>query len=389
MSAPSTSAVFSDRLEGYYKSLERLFLQTRRFEQSSDVLGFFAVASILGLVFSILPVIPLVLVKSIPWVAGKTSFSVFRQQLPLTSFRVWWAVAVVGCAVVTYLVFKLTGWRDKKRRHISLSEPQMRFCRCYGVVVEIRNYLTNRLPNHIDAAVELYSAFDRNMTLFAAGDHQLIVMAQEGATELLHDGSVYPTFRGPFGIVRSLAKTFPWFRLAPQTDAIVQAFSIMRAVIPARLSDRKDLAAIADCLTNLSAYLYGSIPDLAPDGEVTGGAFLAGFGERGLTAFAEGVNALGPYTPQQEPESSYEPVLRKLGAKAGFIFRLFSHENIIVCLLAWYVFFQGLFVVALKVALFLLPNQRIEPQVLAVLIGGPPAAAAAVAVARSARRINP
>jgi hypothetical protein len=43
--------------------------------------------------------------------------------------------------------------RDEKDKKKWLSDPQMRFARCYSISEEIRKFLTNGQPKHIDAAL--------------------------------------------------------------------------------------------------------------------------------------------------------------------------------------------------------------------------------------------
>lgn len=198
--------------------------------------------------------------------------------------------------------------------------------------------------------------------------------------------------RGGMGLttlleIDQLKRRFSWFRLDRQTETITKAFSALQIKLEDRLGDKKDLLLVQDCLTRLAGYFYSNIPELSAAGEEDDGKALTSFGENDLILFSEQVNALSVYSSESKIETGSTSPQRKVASSISRLAALFSHPNVLVCFLVWYLLSGLLLLLTLSMAFYFLPTQNMDSVLLSTLIGVPPASAvAAVAVSRRQRR---
>ena len=177
---------------------------------------------------------------------------------------------------------------------------------------------------------------------------------------------------------------FPWFHLDPNTEVIIEAFDSLPLKIRDRLHDKKDLREVSSCLLDLSGYLYSKIPDVPAR---QGTESLVALGDACLESFSKMVRGLESYAT--ETKSDVAPARFR---KAVFAFLRsvpipFSHQNIFLCFMTWYILVQILTVVALKTTLHFLPTINIDSVIVATIVGCPLACAvSAVALSRTRNR---
>jgi len=138
-----------DTLEGYYRSIEDLFEQTRKLRELEGKGGTFDAITIILFVFCLLPAVPYVVSKLMRHFTGARSIHVLHVSVSSDSFWFWWIVLFVLSLMLLILRFALKGPSDEERQR-ALSPSQLRFAYCYGAVNEIVRYQTNRMPQHLE-----------------------------------------------------------------------------------------------------------------------------------------------------------------------------------------------------------------------------------------------
>lgn len=379
-------------LKEYFASIERRFKETRASKNKTYLLDVVLGISIFLLVFSVIPLVPYVLSRAAPWVTGGTTASLFSLQIPLSSFWMWWLTSVAGMVAWVTIIGRLPGQREEKRKKNWLSEPQMRFCYCYAIIDEIRKYRTNLLGAHIDRSIELWPGLmDSVGSLFITPRIYILNQIHAPTTSIDEHRGTYGV-SGGMGLttlleIDQLKRRFSWFRLDRQTETITKAFSALQIKLEDRLGDKKDLLLVQDCLTRLAGYFYSNIPELSAAGEEDDGKALTSFGENDLILFSEQVNALSVYSSESKIETGSTSPQRKVASSISRLAALFSHPNVLVCFLVWYLLSGLLLLLTLSMAFYFLPTQNMDSVLLSTLIGVPPASAvAAVAVSRRQRR---
>jgi hypothetical protein len=304
---------------------------------------------------------------------------------------VWWPVSVLVFAGLTGLWATWVSSNKKKNKRKWLSDPQLRFAIRYAIVEEIARYQTNARAIHAELAVEYWRAL-RVMLLhlfrpagsFLPGNYQPALIPSP--YDFDHFWTIEPEF-ALYPEIDALRRRFPWFRLDAKTEFIVKALYELPAKIQDRLQDKKDLAEVSNYLDDLSSYLYCEIPDVP--GRV-GSESVADYADRHLWAFCEKLSKQAPYSTEEKTVTQPARFWTAVGSAIQGVTMPFSHSNVFVCFLAWYIFTLVLTLLGLRAALHFLPNMPIDTILVSLIIGGPLACAvSAVAISRPRKRETP
>jgi hypothetical protein len=184
--------------------------------------------------------------------------------------------------------------------------------------------------------------------------------------------------------IEMLQNHLSWFRLERRTDGIIEAFSTMPRKIQDRLHDKKDFEEVASCLRFLSGYFYFRIPDVPALGW---NVAPANYADENLQAFVQSLGELPSYTTEIKPTGKPVQIGKVIASGLGAISTPFTHTNVFVCFLAWYVLTLTLTLTALKMALHFSPDTQIDSVLVSLIVGGPLACAvSAVAISRARNR---
>jgi len=115
------------------------------------------------------------------------------------------------------------------------------------------------------------------------------------------------------------------------------------------------------------------------------GKNVANGGQLAVMEFAEALNAVSPYRPEQRPLATKARVSKKLARIFTWLLSLFSHENPLLKFLVWWVLAQVIVFVVLRLALHLNPGMRPDSTLIVFVIGAP-LGVAATALASPTRK---
>jgi hypothetical protein len=373
-------------LTEYFRSIEHSFdqaLTSRRRRRWVHGLG--AILLVL-LVSSIVPILPFLLTRAVPW-ALKTDFLMVRgHRVPLSSLSVWWPTCMLFLLASLALIVWWDTARDEKDKKRWLSDPQMRFARCYSISEEIRKFLTNGQPKHIDDALAHWNIL-RTMLLQMLRPFAMLYPHSVDVARLepTHDNDwlekqrfvLYPE-------IEALKTHFSWFRLEANAESVIEAFYSLPAKVQDRIRDKKDLEQVGTCFIDLSGYLYSRIPDV-PSRQ--GNESLPEFGDKSLESLVGQLKQLPPYHTETKPATHPARIWKSVAWTASKLSIPFAHPNIFVCFLAWWLLTLALTLVALKTVLRFLPTMTIDSILVSLIVGGPLACAvSAVAISRARKR---
>lgn len=345
------------------------------------------VGSLLTLL-SVLPVIPWLLSYAAPWLTRRTVVRVVMYDVPLESLKLWWFTMVLGTFLCVFVLSRISESRMDKRRQTWLPPPQMRFACCYAIVDEIRQYETNHLQKHLDSALQFWPMlveYLRTM-LRSWGLHYFRYMEEEGLepADAGEPTAAVPGIRSSlFPHLAFLKEKFPWFRLESSTEATVEAFEGLLSKVAPRLKDKKDLAAVAHCLTDLAGYLYTTIPGVSGTTKEKQDDALQAFARSSLASFSTRIYGLAPHVSEPRPEIPIPGFWGRARSRLSSSTAIFSHENTLICFVAWYGLTLILVLVGVAVAFYVIPTLKMDSTIVIAITTVPVASAAgALAVSR-------
>src|SRR6266478_3825700 len=331
--APAKPCVPQATLEKYFQSIEKPFGETRD-GLAKDKVGINSVF-IIFFIFSLIPLIPYIASLGASRIFGARLVSMWVIHFHLGSFWFWW-VALFCLSLGLLLISSKVGGVSAEEKKKWLSPPHMRFAYCYAIIDEIRQYRTNQLPRHIDAALEYLDKAGSSL-LRASG------ISIDVYPDRYWRREIQLSEQHAIGIEDSLTGPPKWYRLKPETELVLKAFGEFIPKLRDRLKDRKDLPAIETGLTFLAAYQYLEIPELSDSG--SGERFDEGM--QSLSTFAQQVISLPPYRSEQLKPTPKQKFSLKLFAVFSIVSAPFGHENLIVAFLSWFVLLFSLFGVGL------------------------------------------
>lgn len=378
-----------DFVRRYYESIEIPFRETKDAQKYQDWVETLENASIFLFAFSLIPGFPFLASSLMIWLDPQEFGHLFGVAIVWKSIFFWWCVLPPLTLLQAISVSKWETRRRKKREKKWLPRPQMRFAYCYSIVEEIRKYLTNQLDQHIDAAMDQWHRmfYSLRFMLHPYGFHlvpemppeRIIVSEQWPASHRTSDAE-----KSLFPEILLLQQTFGWFKLEKTTEEINQALNSFGGKLHDRLKDKKNLAAVADCLEELAGYLYSRIPEVSNRGDQGSSEALSSFGTERLISFARKLNALAQYSSEPKPEAEVRKLRKRLLRMGEAAAHAFSHENMAICFVVWY-FLTGIIVLAaFKIAFSLFPSLQMDSIIASTMVGAPLAAAVtAIAVSRN------
>jgi len=371
--------------EEYFRAIEQSFRDT--LEQQS---AFWWPGQLASLIFRAGPLGPILLV--IPFlfglVIGRVLIWLIHPQntqpkwlgSTLSSPPFWGFVAVVVFMAVS--MFLVVVHEDSKRTTSAnwLSPAQMRFCYCYGFAAEVAHYQSDRLPKHLDNAFHLWKLLLNLLKAEFNGERVLFPLPS--VSDVLIDAKAPPPLLP--ALVNRLRQSFSWFRLEPETAKIVDALEEFPSKLNLRIRDGKDLPILSEVMRCLGDYMYSRLPEIAPESEQAQRG-LAAWGETRLVNFSEKLVALPQYSWASEPAK--QPAwVKRAGRWIYGQTAVFSHDNVLICFMAWLIASGAIVAIAIKALLHWLPTIKFDSTLASVAISAPLITAATLVALSRKRR---
>lgn len=394
-SLSNDTTAYPAEMSEYFRSIDRPFEETLASKQKDDSNFLGAMTAVCGfaIAISVLPVIPAVMYLVAPRLARVSSFSVFRLTVPLNSFKLWWPVCVVASVLAMWIIVSLSNSRSRGRKKTWLPEQQLRFALCYKVVEELRSYERNNLPLLADSALEHWRKLRPYLLgLFNPVGGPLVRQTSFGFADLdpgtieemqrmgLQSQAGFHSSLSLFPQVSTLRVSHPWFRVTPETGAIMEGINGIFDKIDPRIRKREAAGKIADCLEQLCGYLYSLIHGIS-------GRPVNDWGLAQLAGFAACVNAMPGYLPERKSKKAdtESEGLKGAQTKVAVVTQVFMHQNLLICFVAWYALFELLVVLAMVIAFKVVPGLKMDSVMVTSLIAAPILGAAAVVAVSKAR----
>lgn len=359
--APTKTAIAPNVLDAYFKSIEEPFRETCAGMAKKDGPN---ASFVLGFVFCLIPLFPYLVYRLLEWRLGTKQMSFRFVHVNVWSFWFLWLAFFVVSLAALIVATRVSGPSKEEKAHW-LSPQQMRFAYCYATVDEIRHYKTNQLSRHIEKASEYLRSTSKSL--------------KPSRVVSIDEGGEIGYLLGPQVQVHHAHRP-AWYRLRPETELILKGYSEFLPKLRDRLKDRKDLVDVEAALTDLAGYRYTEIPEISSNkSEVN----FEQVGEESLLSFARRVTSLSPYRSEPEKQTPKDKLSRKILSFGHRTSSLFSHQNVLVAFLAWWILMFVLFCGGFYIAFRLVPALKMDTTVVTAMIGGPiTTAVAAVTIPR-------
>jgi hypothetical protein len=239
---------------------------------------------------------------------------------------------------------------ETKRGSKSLTPRQMLFSLCWTIADELEKFERNRLIHLQKQILQLWA----KLVMYFRWNFDLVSYETVSFHYLPSPGSrLAPR-------AEAVAIALNWRSTQPSTYKIVNSLNELHLKVSPRLKEGKDVPQIVIALRHLGAFVYSTLQQ---------DQVVAVWGYEELLKFAETVSAL----PTVQVPVETEPGLpKRVFLKVGGWLR---HPSIGVAFFSWLVLFEVLFVAFCFFAFRVYPSLRINETIVAMLIGGPIAAA--------------
>jgi hypothetical protein len=344
------------------------------------------------LFFSLIPAIPVIMNWLARIIVKTPTLVVFGLNIPIHSFLFWFIVCSVMSMVLLGLCIKISRIKDKaiERKFPPsdlLNDAQLRFAQCYSTMSEIEAYRTNKRTAHITSACDHWYEFilflDNGLGFWPRHlKHRLEVEPQyvwNGTAEQKADSlsTTAKKKRRFMPQIQYLIATSAWFKVEPETKAILKAFDELISKITYRILDRRELGLVVECLQPLSVYLYTRVPELADDERTR--EKLDEEAHTAISIFAKQVREMTIYQPEQAQKTESQATAKLKRKANSLVMRLFCNEMPLIRFASWWLFLQIIVGTAIVVFLETVKLLTFDSTLIAVVVGSPLAIATGMA----------
>lgn len=349
---PGDAANYEAGAESYFESLRRPFEQT--LEATKKNRPKVVIRIMLILVVITILVLPFCWTWIVMFVFHQNTYTLSGKPHPITEtagFIVFWCL--IGAGVVGMFVQGVMREYELKSAAKPLSAPAMVFALSYTILRELESFERSNLPHHRQTIMELWAklltylrwALQGSISSEAAHFHGLPASDYRVASQ-----------------AENIANALNWNEVRRTEYDVIAALNNLHSKVSPRLQRsedyRRDLPRLKTMFRGMGNFFYTTIVKSRFDN-----VGQASWGYDELVGAAKIVNNLSPIMAESPRRAHL------LSAK------VFTHANLAIAFLAWWIVFQTLFVVLIFAAFRLLPALSMNSQAIVGLIAAPIAAA--------------
>lgn len=271
----------------------------------------------------------------------------FNLELGELNFWYKWGLGVIVSGLLflaIYIPYKYWQNKDKKR---AVSHLFMTFCYVFRVRKDVKSFLINDNPSHLEKCLKFFNKVSRPISRFRASNE---------------DSTTYVPLKK---LKKQMEEQLPWIKFDQKAIDMIDALSTIDTKITERLKQRVELDKIMTSLDLLTLYEFSK---LKPEQEVESGVKIE---ERRQVYLEEFANNLSGLTAVEAKGASEDK--RKRGKAKSFFQRLsnlFTNSHIVLMFISWVVLMAILFVLPTYLIIDSL-NITIDSTLLIGLISAP------------------
>jgi len=366
-----------ENIDEYYRSLKKIYdyltdrkepVTVRR--RVSRIFMWLAVASGLGVLFTLIPAIPVMLSIVLPRL-GRGLSPVTLAGIYLDPSLQYWLLCLIGSLVGLTIFGLVYNWVEPapSEPEYALSPDQVSFVLLYAAFEELRLYLIDNLTEHVDRAriaIEkllplphfvVYGRLGGEIRLRSreAQLRELESSLEDLSADLVvleeaHSPLATPAMASQLEITSEFLRTYEryhWFTMDEQTEATLRALTSFPSKIYTRLVAKQDLPRLKTVVEHLAHWVYAYLPEFEASRAPEELQALREAGDRELAYFTAEMEGLAEYEPPSPP------LAEKRVRRPWIVRRMLTGERIEVRFFAWFVLLlivtSALFFIAVQV----------------------------------------
>jgi hypothetical protein len=340
---PGDAADYDVEARAYFESLRQPFEQTLKSTRKPYVKW---VERVIGLTACVgLAALPFVSSRVVTFVFHQQIFTFSGQPHEITqAANAVLFLSLMGATAVMIL-HSFVEHLEQKNAISPLSQRVMVFALSYAILRELESFERSNLPHHRQIATELWT---RLLTY-------LRWTLENRCPGMTHFRQLPSSDYAVAPYAQRFAEALNWKEVNNVEYGVVSALNNLHSKISPRLQNDQDLPLLKEILRGIGNFFYTTVVQRR-EGQ-------ASWGYSELLRSAEIINGLAPITRQEGSHRSF------LSA------RMFTHTNIAVAFMAWWMVFQTLFVVLIILSFRFFPTLTMNSQAMVGLIAAPIAAA--------------
>jgi len=227
-------------VEDYFVSIERSFENKLRSLIGRDYSVGMVVISLVSLVAIVLAAI------------GRNSGSRPFGETRFWDYILFPAIFLIS---VSMLGLFLALEQDTRNLKKGLPQAQMRFALCYRLVRELEYFRSDESPPHLDEALRLWTILFMYLYWMLNPSREQLMLSRRQKDTI--SGREQPPIshrrlpRNDFPIALELEqvrRSYPWLKISPDSEVIIQAFAQTHVKISGRLRDGVEVPQVTDAL---------------------------------------------------------------------------------------------------------------------------------------------
>jgi hypothetical protein len=348
---PGDAADYEAGAKTYFESLRQPFEQTLKATHRNVPKWLVRLTWLIVLIG--IATAPFTSTRVVSFVFNQNSYTVFGKSHPVTEtagFILVWCF--IGTMAVGFFLHSIAKELELKHAKRPLSQQVMAFVLSYAILRELESFERSNLPHHRQAAIELWAKLLTYLRWTLQG-----ISADAAHFHGIPSGD-YPV--APYA--EHFAKALNWNHVRRPEYEVTAALNSLHSKVSPRLQedrDYRDLPRLREMFRGIGNFFYTSIVQSDDD------EGRASWGYEELLRAAEIVNnrlslIMEPQSPQHAPFLSP---------------KVFTHANIAVAFLAWWIVFQVLFIALTSMSFRFFPTLTMNSQAVVGLIAAPIAAA--------------
>jgi hypothetical protein len=348
---PGDAADYEAEARAYFDSLRQPFEQTLQTTRKNHPKLLARITFLI--VFIGISVAPFASARVVTFVFHQNTFTFIGQTHSITETAggiVLWCL--IGTMAVGLFLHSMAQEVELKSAVRLLSQHVMVFALSYAIARELESFERTNLPHHRRTAIELWAKLLTYLRWTLEG-----ISTNTAQFHGLPSGD-YPV--AP--CAEHFAKALNWNQVRRLEYDVVVALNSLHSKVSPRLKkdrDYRDLPRLRQMFRGIGNFFYTSIVQSRED------EARASWGYGELLRAAEIVNnRLSSIMESQSPQRA-----------PFFSAQMFTHGNIAVAFLAWWIVFQALFVAVVSMTFHFFPALTMNSQAMVAVIAAPVAAA--------------
>lgn len=315
----------------FFDSIEAQLLYRKNHRWKFSIVRFISFGCILFVLFSVIPIIPLLLVNDIKLITN-INISIWNYNLPLNNNYIRWAVFAVCSVIIGFIMARIESATNNIENKRSLKTRHLRFAYVFKSIKELSIYLINERIEHSEIATSyLRKYFAENFI-----NYEMVNFKEEKAINL------------PKTLLE-IQKVNSWLKFTDDSDKIINAFADTEKLF-SRLNQTVEIDSLISILQDILCYEYVLLHNAKLDQSNSYEESSLSIRMKLLLNASEKILELASI---QNINSDLQKSTSVNRLKVFFIKmgEFFTHENFFITFISWFVLLTLIFILSIFIGI--------------------------------------